>query len=129
MAIGQCYHALVAAHEKQGVYPPLQGHGDEWERFHSSRTFEVVVITIVRISASGTDFGEGSGTDGSARPSCQTGRFGVGHTGHSASALQDDGCAFTGEACQAWCPRFSSEAASGWGPTGPFNTHVYLTRK
>lgn len=62
-------------------------------------------------------------------PPARQGRFGVGHTGHSASALQDDGCAFTGEACEAWCPRFSSEAASGWGPTGPFNTHVYLTRK
>lgn len=41
---------------------------------------------------------------------------------HRATVFQhDDGCVVTREVCQAWCPRFSSEAASGWGPTGPFN--------
>lgn len=110
---------MVGSPRQQSVHPSPQGHGDGWESVLSSQTFEVVVITIVRISegrrqASGRSLAW-------AALHVPTVRWADPGWDTQATELQrDDGCVFTREARQAWCPRFS-EAASGWGPTGPFN--------
>lgn len=102
------------------MHPLSQGHGDGWERLISSQTFEVVVITIVRISEGRRQASERSLVWAALHVPTVRGADSGWDT--QATELQhDDGCVFTREACQTWCPRFSSEAAPGWGPTGPFN--------
>lgn len=93
---------------------------DGWERLLSSQTFEVVVITIVRISE-GRGQASGRSLSWAAMHVPAVRRADSGWVMQATELQGDDGCVFTREACQAWCPGFSSKAASGWGPTGPFN--------